>query len=578
MLKLTSLVAGFVSLVILSASAAEDTKWWNDAVGQALGKAGSNRSQLEQALGKVPEKQREGLQFLIENMPEMDLKKLSANYLLENVALAYEAWEKAPWHSKVSKKVFLNEILPYASINERRDNWRKLLREKCAPLIEDCKTPSEAAQRLNQKLFKLVNVKYSTARKHADQSPMESMDSGLASCTGLSVLLIDACRSVGVPARLVGTPLWHDNRGNHTWVEIWDGRWHFTGAAEPDPKGLDRSWFVHDAEQAQKDEPEHAIYASSFAKTDLPFPMVWAEDVRYVSSVNVTDNYKPKAAAAESGKARLLVKVLDRPAGQRVKALVRVTDAEKPEVQLEGRSRDESADANNILPFEVARDRTYWVEAELGTKLVRQEVHPGEGAEPVVILTMLDAPEATIPSMLSYVPPMVTKKLATVESANLKKELADFFSAPAESREKWKFSPALDKLLADNEPAVRKAAWEAYKSAPIHSAAKEDFEGKKVRFDKYVSPYTVRTVGTKPENGWPLFIAMHGGGGAPKEVNDSQWQIMQRYYKDHAEEGGYLYLALRAPNDTWNGFYDVYVYPLIENLIKEFLLFGDVDA
>jgi len=78
-------------------------------------------------------------------------------------------------------------------------------------------------------------------------------------------------------------------------------------------------------------------------------------------------------------------------------------------------------------------------------------------------------------------------------------------------------------------------------------------------FEQYISPYTVRTIGTRPAKGWPLFIAMHGGGGAPKEVNDSQWKHMQIYYKEHPELGGYLYLALRAPNDTWNGFYDDYV-------------------
>jgi len=52
---------------------------------------------------------------------------------------------------------------------------------------------------------------------------------------------------------------------------------------------------------------------------------------------------------------------------------------------------------------------------------------------------------------------------------------------------------------------------------------------------------------------------------------------MQSYYRDHPEAGGYIYLALRAPNDTWNGFYDVYVYPLVANLVRQFLLFGDVD-
>jgi predicted esterase len=156
--------------------------------------------------------------------------------------------------------------------------------------------------------------------------------------------------------------------------------------------------------------------------------------------------------------------------------------------------------------------------------------------------------------------------------------LQGFFTASPEKQASWKFSRSLEKLLRDHESTVRRTAWEVYKSAPIHDAAKEDFDAKQVRFDRYLSPYTVRQVGTRPGEGWPLFIAMHGGGGTEKQVNDSQWKIMQRYYRDHPEVGGYLYLALRAPNDTWNGFYDDYVYPLVDNLIREFLLFGDADA
>ncbi|MFO0909176.1 MAG: hypothetical protein U0794_12640 [Isosphaeraceae bacterium] len=73
-------------------------------------------------------------------------------------------------------------------------------------------------------------------------------------------------------------------------------------------------------------------------------------------------------------------------------------------------------------------------------------------------------------------------------------------------------------------------------------------------------------------------IAMHGGGGAPKRVNDSQWKSMfERYYREHPEAGGYVYLALRAPNDEWNGFYDDAICPLVERLIRQFTLFGEVN-
>ena len=175
------------------------------------------------------------------------------------------------------------------------------------------------------------------------------------------------------------------------------------------------------------------------------------------------------------------------------------------------------------------------------------------------------------------------RPLVSSETSALKLALTKFFTAPTNVQESWKFPGQFEKLLREDEAAVRVAAWEAFRDSPIHQAIKRDYGSNQVRFEKYVSHYTVKTVGTRPtgtsgsQKGWALFIAMHGGGGGPKEMNDSQWKVMQRYYKDHPEAGGYYYVALRAPNDTWNGFYDVYVYPLVANLIKQFLLFGEVD-
>lgn len=128
------------------------------------------------------------------------------------------------------------------------------------------------------------------------------------------------------------------------------------------------------------------------------------------------------------------------------------------------------------------------------------------------------------------------------------------------------------------DPANRASAWQAYKAAPTQQAMKQEWENKVVTTPERSSPYLWRHVGTKPVGGWALVIAMHGGGNAPKEVNDREWQHMfQAYYKEHPEAGGYVYLALRAPNDTWNGFYDDAICPLVERLIQQFVLFDDVN-
>ena len=119
--------------------------------------------------------------------------------------------------------------------------------------------------------------------------------------------------------------------------------------------------------------------------------------------------------------------------------------------------------------------------------------------------------------------------------------------------------------------------WKAYVSAPIHAAQKENFDNHEARFNTRVSPYTVKTVGTRPANGWALFIAMHGGGGTTQEFNHSQVAEHDKLLPRPPRCRRLQYVALRAPNNEWNGFYTSYVYPLIGNLVRDFLLFGDVD-
>ncbi|MHC4983151.1 MAG: transglutaminase-like domain-containing protein [Planctomycetota bacterium] len=261
-----------------------------DAIAGQLSLAGENRKELLAAMAGCNAEQREGLAFLLANMPRGDLRKLSAGFLLENVAYAYKARGEVRWGGEIPQEIFLNHVLPYANVNERRDNWRKDFYERFMPIARECETPAEALARLNVDAFKMLKVRFhKTKRRKAHQSPYESTQLGFASCTGLSILLADACRAVGVPARVVGTPLWTNKSGNHTWVEIWDGQWHFIGAAEPGE--LNKAWFVNRAAAADPSKPAHRIYAASFERTETVFPLAWSPNVRDVFADDVTAFY-----------------------------------------------------------------------------------------------------------------------------------------------------------------------------------------------------------------------------------------------------------------------------------------------
>ena len=258
---------------------------------QQLGVAEDNQSQWLDAIARAPAEQREAVAYLLVNMPEPDLQHLKGDYLLKNVALAYKARAATPWAAAVPMELFLRDVLPYASLDERRDDWRQDFYDRFLPQVKGCKSAADAAQLLNRKAFPQLKVRYHpTKRPKPNQSPYESTAAGYASCTGLSVILVDACRAVGVPARVAGTPLWSDNKGNHTWTEVWDRQWFFVGAAEPGK--LNDTWFVANAAKADDARPEHRIYAVD-AEQDggLTFPMVWAPASDAVKADDVTGYY-----------------------------------------------------------------------------------------------------------------------------------------------------------------------------------------------------------------------------------------------------------------------------------------------
>ncbi|MBT5599093.1 MAG: transglutaminase domain-containing protein [Planctomycetaceae bacterium] len=338
----------------------------------SLKQAGNNRSEISKALHLVPRKQREGMEFLVAFMPIVDLQSLSAEFLLQHVEYAYRAWQEAAWTDSISNDIFLNNILPYSNITETRESWRKDFYDRFHAIVKDAQTPGEAAVKLNQEIFKLTNVKYSTARKRPDQSPSETIDSGLASCSGLSVLLIDACRSVGVPARFVGTPMWSNQSGNHSWVEIWNGGWHFTGACEPAGDELDRGWFLGRASQADRNSQLHAIFAVSYRPTKQRFPLGWAPEKDWVWAVNVTDRYTRLKEELPAGMGRVMFSAVDKD-GARLSAAIEIRNSAGKMV-YQGTTNDIRFDTNDHLNIKVMLHEQYEILVRHASRTIRRNV------------------------------------------------------------------------------------------------------------------------------------------------------------------------------------------------------------
>ena len=513
--------------------------------------AGDNLPQLEKALREVAGWARPHLLWLLSNMPEADLQSLDADFLREHVEGAVQAWKETPWSASIPESIFRDAILPYANVNERREAWRQDFRDRFLPLVKEAGSASEATAILNSKIFNIVGVKYSTKRPKADQSPYESMEAGLASCTGLSILLIDACRSVGIPARFVGTPLWSDNSGNHSWIEIWDEGWHFTGAAEPTGKDLNRGWFSGRASGAATGDPRNAIYAVSWSSNSHHFPMVWKPGDTSVGAIDITFRYAQKEEKIADDRSRLFVQVMDAQSKERVVADVWLLPAEG---SLEtGLSKDERFDANDHLPFMLTRGQEYLLYAEMGNRFVIAQGSATVAEETnTLILPTADDPEESSRAITAL------KTMLTLHP-----EALDQISELALSQ------VSLDKHQANQ---AARAIWQAYAANLIRTRA-EEMETKVIPVGKLRMPFDFKTFGDPTPNGRSLYISLHGGGGAPAAVNDQQWENQKRLYEP--KEG--IYLAPRAPTNTWNLWHQRHIDKAFDRLIANMIAFHQVN-
>ena len=226
------------------------------------------------------------------------------------------------------------EVASDTFLDEDRRPWRYEMRRRFAPLIKDCKTRREAILLIAQNAAQVCGVKYSTGRRAPNQSVAESLESGKASCTGLSILLAAAYRSVGIPARIAGVAEWGDRPGNHTWVEVLDhDRWHFI-EYYTDKAGLDRGWILDPILNLDPKNPRSRVLARDDSGDDFFF-LPWNPEDKSLRAVDRTQAYlriaaaqglKPKAVASASS-GTLVFEAKDA-SGQRVSLAFRVLDGE----------------------------------------------------------------------------------------------------------------------------------------------------------------------------------------------------------------------------------------------------------
>lgn len=153
-----------------------------------------------------------------------DSKVITSEFLIENINMAFQEWEKRPWNKSLSFEDFCDLILPYRIGNERLSNWRSLYNAYYGSLLDSVYTGSDVLlackcinDELNRQGYK-YNAEWNVPHYRADYL----FETRIGYCREVSDLIQYAMRSCGIPVAADFMPYSPDYRYSHEWNVVRD--------------------------------------------------------------------------------------------------------------------------------------------------------------------------------------------------------------------------------------------------------------------------------------------------------------------------------------------------------------------
>merc|ERR1711920_1055233 len=128
--------------------------------------------------------------------------KLPHGLVGTNIELALETYGSYSWTKDVPKDIFLEYIVSFVNVNEPRTSWRPLFVDALAPTVKlllDSQgvDVNQVVHAVNTDIWKAFGESEIVFKEHQTPlifDPMSTISYKHASCTGLSIFLVNALR------------------------------------------------------------------------------------------------------------------------------------------------------------------------------------------------------------------------------------------------------------------------------------------------------------------------------------------------------------------------------------------------
>lgn len=239
--------------------------------------------------------QQDATTWLLQHRPKYD--NSTHDFVAAHALGAVRTRDAFSWAQEVPLQLFQEYVLPYTHFDEKAEPWRAYFFEKLEPSVQNASSLRDAATAIQQGIWTAFgdpSIHFKANSTPAVLSPMsELLVKRYGSCTAMSIFLADGLRSCGVPARVVGTPVWNrPEKGNHNWVEAWfDGRWNFIDA-NPGER-WNEAWFKDEASKAIPNSI-NGIYTPTWNQTEVTgtYTVTWRDPFLKLPAIDLTQEYK----------------------------------------------------------------------------------------------------------------------------------------------------------------------------------------------------------------------------------------------------------------------------------------------
>ena len=157
---------------------------------------------------------------------QKDIEYITANYLIKNIDIAFEVWNKRPWAKKYSFDEFCEYVLPYRISQEPIEDWREKYYKRYTFLLDSIYKGNDVVEAVNVvcKYLKQEGLLYTHIPQTSPETPLFLLDNRIGKCADICNLSIYVLRALGLPVSYDFYKISPETANSHSWNILIDNQ------------------------------------------------------------------------------------------------------------------------------------------------------------------------------------------------------------------------------------------------------------------------------------------------------------------------------------------------------------------